>query len=253
MTSVGAEPGGGDLASRVAAAFPDAPVETSYGTTCVDVPAAGWVEALRRAREDLGATYFDWLSAVDEGADGFDVLACLWWPGSPDFVLLRTRVPRDAPTLPTATTVFAGARWHERETFEMFGIGFDGHEGLRPLLLPEGFEGTPLRKDFVLASRAAKAWPGAKEPGESDADVAPSTVPAAAGPSPEASSPGGAPTRRAGAGAGRAARRRTTAPGVPGPEWGPRPPAPPGTPAVGAPEGAPRDEAPGDPGTGDRA
>ncbi|WP_256862315.1 NADH-quinone oxidoreductase subunit C [Microbispora sp. GKU 823] len=50
----------------------------------------------------------------------------------------------------------------------MFGVVFDGHPDLRPLLLPDGFEGHPLRKDFVLAARVAKAWPGAKEPGESD-------------------------------------------------------------------------------------
>jgi len=48
----------------------------------------------------------------------------------------------------------------------MFGIGFDGHPHLAPLLLPDGFEGHPLRKDFALAARAAKEWPGAKEPGE---------------------------------------------------------------------------------------
>ncbi len=54
----------------------------------------------------------------------------------------------------------------------MFGITFARHPGLRPLLLPPGFEGNPLRKDFVLASRVAKAWPGAKEPGESEAGVA---------------------------------------------------------------------------------
>ena len=54
----------------------------------------------------------------------------------------------------------------------MFGIDFAGHPHLVPLLLPDGFEGHPLRKDFVLAARAAKAWPGAKEPGESDADAA---------------------------------------------------------------------------------
>ena len=56
----------------------------------------------------------------------------------------------------------------------MFGIGFVGHDRLDTLLLPDGFEGNPLRKDFVLASRVAKSWPGAKEPGESDHDAAPS-------------------------------------------------------------------------------
>ena len=69
------------------------------------------------------------------------------------------------------TGVFAGAAWHERETFEMFGIEFAGFDdgsglGLRPLLLPDGFEGTPLRKSFQLAARASKPWPGGKEPGE---------------------------------------------------------------------------------------
>ena len=59
--------------------------------------------------------------------------------------------------------VYAGASWHERETHEMFGIDFG--VPLEPLLLPDGFEGHPLRKDFVLASRVVKAWPGAKEPG----------------------------------------------------------------------------------------
>ncbi|HVU61644.1 MAG TPA: NADH-quinone oxidoreductase subunit C, partial [Mycobacteriales bacterium] len=47
-----------------------------------------------------------------------------------------------------------------------------GHPDLRSLLLPNGFEGNPLRKEFVLAARVAKPWPGAKEPGQSDADLA---------------------------------------------------------------------------------
>jgi NADH-quinone oxidoreductase subunit C len=141
--------------------------EVSYGSVTVDVPAQRWVEAVTLAATDeqLSATYFDWLSAVDE-LDGFSVLVHLWSLTEHHHVLLRTRLPHDNPSLPTLIGVFAGASWHERETHEMFGITFDGHPGLVPLLLPEGFEGHPLRKEFVLASRVAKAWPGAKEPGE---------------------------------------------------------------------------------------
>ncbi len=68
----------------------------------------------------------------------------------------------------TVVPIFPGAAWHERETHEMFGIDFAGHPDLKPLLLPPEFEGHPLRKEFVLASRVAKPWPGAKEPGESE-------------------------------------------------------------------------------------
>jgi NADH-quinone oxidoreductase subunit C len=79
------------------------------------------------------------------------------------------------PTLdvpPELVAVFAGAAWHEREAAEMFGLEFTGHPGLEPLLLPDGFSGHPLRKEFLLPARQARPWPGAKEPGESDADLA---------------------------------------------------------------------------------
>jgi len=182
-------------------------VESAYGQDTVDVPRGSWVDAMTTARDDLGFGYFDWLTAVDQldapddaGGPGFDVVAHLWSLADRAHLLLRTRVPADAPVLATATGVFAGASWHERETFEMFGITFEGHPNLIPLLLPDGFEGHPLRKDFVLAARVAKAWPGAKEPGESDAE------------------PGGAASP---------GRRKTRPPGVPDPAaWGPRPDRP---------------------------
>ncbi|MFI7603927.1 NADH-quinone oxidoreductase subunit C [Micromonospora sp. NPDC049366] len=137
----------------------------------VDVPAASWRSALLVARDDgeLACDYFDWLSAVDELADGFDVVAHLWSTRHRHGVLLRARVPREAPAVASVVDVYPGAAWHERETHEMFGIDFTGHHELRPLLLPPEFEGHPLRKEFVLASRVAKPWPGAKEPGESEA------------------------------------------------------------------------------------
>ncbi|WP_405464339.1 NADH-quinone oxidoreductase subunit C [Streptomyces anulatus] len=146
----------------------EATAESAYDLLTVDVPAAAWLTALRTARDELGCTYFDWISAVDEPGTGFRVCAhvAALGTGTVRRLMVRTTVPHDAAVLPSAIDVYAGAAWHERETHEMFGVAFDGHPHLVPLLLPEGFEGHPLRKDFVLAARVAKAWPGAKEPGE---------------------------------------------------------------------------------------
>ncbi|WP_443078840.1 NADH-quinone oxidoreductase subunit C [Streptosporangium sp. NBC_01495] len=141
-------------------------VSESFGQTTVDVDAGDWLGLLESARAG-GYEFFDWLTAVDEPPEAFAVVAHLFAPVSHAHLLLRTRVSRADPRLPSAVGVFRGADWHERETFEMFGVVFEGHPNLVPLLLPDGFEGFPLRKDFVLAARVAKAWPGAKEPGES--------------------------------------------------------------------------------------
>lgn len=187
------------------------PVEVTVGADAagipvVDVPAAGWVAAAACARDQLGFDFLDWLSAVDEpDADppGLDVVLHL--AATDSFatadrtvrrILLRTRLPDIDPQLPSLTGLWPGVAWHERETFEMFGVTFTGFDdgsaaGLRPLLLPDGFEGTPLRKSFVLAARASKPWPGAKDPGDS----------------------GKGP-----------ARRRSLPPGVPDPSWGPHEP-----------------------------
>jgi NADH-quinone oxidoreductase subunit C len=135
-------------------------------TVTMDVPRQDWLAALAFARDVAGCDFFDWLTAVDELDQGFAVVVHLYSIESGQHMLVRTLVPREDPVLPTATDVFRGAGWAERETYEMFGVVFDGHPGLVPLLLPEGFEGHPLRKDFPLAARAAQEWPGAREPGE---------------------------------------------------------------------------------------
>jgi len=143
---------------------------TSYGGTIVDVDRARWVQAVTAVRDQLQLAMFDLLTAVDLGDAGFDVVLRLWGPARREGLVLRARCPRDDARVPTLVAVFAGAAWHERATAELFGITFDGH-GTTPLLLPPSFEGHPLRKDFVLAARAGRPWPGAKEPGESDADL----------------------------------------------------------------------------------
>ncbi len=147
-----------------------------YGPLALDVPADRWADAVRHARDELGCAFFDFLTAVDELDDEFRVVCHLaaHRPGLVEHLVLRTLV---AGRLRSVAELYPGAAWHERETAEMFGLVFTGADGEpldRPgLLLPEGFEGHPLRKDFVLASRVVKPWPGAKEPGESDTGHAP--------------------------------------------------------------------------------
>ncbi|MBW8172430.1 NADH-quinone oxidoreductase subunit C [Ornithinimicrobium sp. Arc0846-15] len=176
----------------------------------VSVPLAQWAESVRAAKES-GFDFFDWLSAVDqnddEEASGYDLVVHLIASGDNSVrplarLLLSTRVAT-GESVESLTALFRGAAWHERETHEMFGIDFSGFSdelgaGLRPLLLPDGFEGTPLAKSFVLAARASKPWPGAKEPGEGGPQ------------NPDA--PAKKPTRR----------RKVLPPGVPDPSWGPR-------------------------------
>ena len=159
----------------------------------VDVWIRVRTDAWRRAGEvlsdELGFTYFCFLSAVDwlpspygrgeddptepapersseivQGVAGgetrLQMLARVVHPAHHVGVNLKCDVPDDRPTVPSWIPVFAGANWHERETHEMFGIGFAGHPDLRNLYLPTDFEGHPLRKDFPLLARMVKPWPG---------------------------------------------------------------------------------------------
>lgn len=184
-------------------------------TPCRDVPLEEWAAALGQALSE-GFDFFDWLTAVDQTDavenPGFDLVCHLMNSSTGQSsqselarVLIRTRVPI-GQSAASATGLWAGAAWPERETHEMFGIDFEGFAdgsglGLRPLLLPEGFDGTPLRKSFVLASRASKPWPGSKEPGEGAGEGGPAS---------------------AGAHKEKPGRRKIGAPGVPDSTWGPR-------------------------------
>ena len=87
-------------------------------------------------------------------------------------VTLKVDIPDDDLTVDSWVPVYAGANWHERECWEMYGITFTGHPGLRHIYLPAEFEGNPLRKDYPLLARRMKPWPGIVDveqmPGDDD-------------------------------------------------------------------------------------
>ncbi|MEI6630382.1 MAG: NADH-quinone oxidoreductase subunit C [Actinomycetota bacterium] len=179
------------ILARVQAALGDKIVESLVkpgDDIWVRVRTESWRDTAVILR-DLGFSYFDFLSAIDwlpspfgrgeddptepapvrdttirHGYTGGDtriqMLARVVDPTTSMGINLKTDVPDDNAHVESWTTVYAGANWHEREAWEMFGITFDGHPDLRHIYLPTDFEGFPLRKDFPLLARIVKPWPG---------------------------------------------------------------------------------------------
>jgi NADH-quinone oxidoreductase subunit C len=142
--------------------------DVAYGLLTVTVAPGDWRRAAELVRRDpeVACNFFEFLCGVDEEAEGIGVVLHVYSIANRHHVQVRAVVPRDGGRLPTVHDLWAGADWHERETWELFGVVFDGHPNLSKLLLPEEFEGFPLRKEFALQAREVKPWPGAKEPGE---------------------------------------------------------------------------------------
>jgi NADH-quinone oxidoreductase subunit C len=157
------------VAERVRAQFGDAVLgaEEVFGHPVATVDPARYQEiaVFLRDEPDLSFDYFDFLTGVDytPKGRGFQVVTHLYSNAHNHHIRLKVDCDAAEPHCPTLSTVWAGANWAERETWELFGIVFDGHPHLVKLVLPEQFDGHPLRKDFALMSREAKPWPGGTE------------------------------------------------------------------------------------------
>lgn len=161
-----------DLIDRLRAQLGDDLTESSdqHGQAAIGLAPARYRETIAWLRddEDLAFDFFDFLTAVDLLEEGFDVVVQLWSTSRLQQARVKVRVGREDPRLPSIHDLFPGADWYERETWELFGIHFEGHPGLVKLVLPEEFEGHPGRKDFPLATRIAKPWPGKEQVGEAE-------------------------------------------------------------------------------------
>ncbi|MBI3997891.1 MAG: NADH-quinone oxidoreductase subunit C [Armatimonadetes bacterium] len=116
------------------------------------VPAASLLEVCRVVRDEapFHLDYCSFVSAVDWMADGtFEVVYHLYSMTERHQMLLKVRVPRQSPRTPSVTGIWGGTNWHERETYDLFGIVFEGHPDLRRIMMTEDWHGHPLRKDYV--------------------------------------------------------------------------------------------------------
>ena len=160
----------------------------------VRVTAESWFAAGEVAKRKLGCTYFDFLSVIDwlpspfgrdmdsqedlavtpaeakepvpmtwgyaGGETRLQVFARVYSIEAGHGITLKADVADDDPAVDTWVPLYAGANWHEREAWEMFGVTFRGHPHLVHMYLPGDFEGNPMRKDFPLLARRVKPWPG---------------------------------------------------------------------------------------------
>ena len=141
----------------------DSPLQTTryenvWGT--VDEEPADDAERETAAPEPVVEAPAGLVTGLAGGASRFQVFCRLYSTETRRGLVIKADLDDANPTVPSITKIFAGADWHERETWEMYGFWFEGHPHLVHLYLPMAFEGYPLRKDFPLLAREVKPWPG---------------------------------------------------------------------------------------------
>ena len=125
----------------------------SFGLLVLDLAPANLLPVVDRLKGEFGFALFLDVTAVDwlgRREPRFDVVYHFLCPAQMRRVRLKLRLPEEALALPTLTGRYGSARFMEREAHEMYGVRFDGNDDLRPILLYEGFEGHPLRKDYAM-------------------------------------------------------------------------------------------------------
>jgi NADH-quinone oxidoreductase subunit C len=150
-----------ELAQKLKTQFGDLlsePSEFRGEVTMKVLDAEKVVEVCAYAKKELGFDYLVDLSSVDNYGDDprWTVVYELSSMTHRCHLRLKTDVSEEKSELPTVTTVWRTADWHEREAYDMMGIRFRGHPDLRRILMWEGYPYFPLRKDFPLAGKPSE-------------------------------------------------------------------------------------------------
>ena len=144
-----------EITTAVSQQFPSATPRASLDCSAFNIPAAEAIAVLQHLRDTQGYDFLMDVTAIDWSAEKsprFTVVWHLYSSSKHTYVRLAADCASDSePVMPTATGLWAGADWHERETYDMLGIKFTGHPDLRRILMWDAYPYFPLRKDFPLA------------------------------------------------------------------------------------------------------
>ncbi len=122
-------------------------VSISGSITLAEPGCLAGVAALLKQTPELGFDYLDMITAADYGSY-FELVYSFVSLERNQHFMLKTRLNRGTPILPSLSGLWRGADFQEREIFDLFGICFEGHANLKRIAMWEGFEGHPLRKDY---------------------------------------------------------------------------------------------------------
>ena len=120
--------------------------EFALGAT---VPPESLSEALRTLRDSFGYRFYI-VGTATEREETFEIVHGLRNLETNDEFFVKVAIPKDPGRVDSQALVFAGAEWHEREILDLFGVTFRDHPDPRRILLPDDYEGHPLRKDFAM-------------------------------------------------------------------------------------------------------
>jgi NADH-quinone oxidoreductase subunit C len=144
-----------EITNAVSQQFPLAAPRASLDCPAFNIPAAEALALLQHLRDTQGYDFLMDVTGIDWSAETsprFTVVWHLYSSAKHTYVRVAAGCASDSePVMPSATTLWAGADWHERETFDMLGIKFTGHPDLRRILMWDEYPYFPLRKDFPLA------------------------------------------------------------------------------------------------------
>ncbi len=143
------------LGARISGALPGAvrAVKVAFGELALTVARERWFDVAKHLQSDPDCLFVNFVdvTAADypEREERFEVVAHLLSPRHNRRIRIKTPASEETPVA-SLVSLYPGADWYERETYDLFGVIFSGHPDLRRIMTDYGFEGHPLRKDFPM-------------------------------------------------------------------------------------------------------